>query len=193
MERQIVLLPQPEDADQVDRVAPEGVRVRDVDAIVVDDKVIRLEHDAPRTRLEARHHAVEHRHGLRFTFFQPRAENRGQVADVLGDQEVVLHEALDILHAGMRRVAKPHRDLALDVERKPFFGAAGDEMHVAAHRPEEILGAAEFLVIVAVEHTTLDQLFGFAHAVDILRDPEQRMQVAQTALAVLHVRLDQIA
>ena len=61
----------------------------------------------------------------------------------------MLHEALDVLQAGMLGVAEPHRDLALDVERQPLLGAAGDEMHVAAHRPEEILAAAEQLVFAA--------------------------------------------
>ena len=57
----------------------------------------------------------------------------------------------------MLGVAEPHRDLALDVEREPLFGAAGDEVHVAAHRPEEILAAAEHLILGAVEHAALDQ------------------------------------
>ncbi len=116
-----------------------------------------------------------------------------QIADVLGDQEVVLHEALDILHAGMLGVAEPHRDLALDVERQPLLGAAGDEMHVAANRPEEVLAAPEQLELLGVEHAAIDQLADVLHAVDVLRDPEQRVQVAQAALAVLDVRLDQIA
>ena len=50
-------------------------------------------------------------------------------------------------------VAEPHRDLALDVEGEPLLGAAGDEMHVAAHRPEEILAAAEQLDIPARSNT----------------------------------------
>ena len=66
-------------------------------------------------------------------------------------------------------------------------------MHVTAHRPEEILAAAEQLIFLFVEHAALDQLVRLAHAVDVFRDPEQRMQIAQAALAVLHVRLDQIA
>ena len=51
------------------------------------------------------------------------AQDRGEVADVLGDQEVVLHEALDVLHgrdarysraaprsrAGCRTTAAPRR------------------------------------------------------------------------------------
>ncbi len=52
------------------------------------------------------------------------AQDRGEVADVLGDQEIVLHEAFDILHAGMRGIAQPDRDLALQVERQPLFGSA---------------------------------------------------------------------
>ena len=38
-----------------------------------------------------------------------------------------------------------------------------------------------------------DQLFRLAHAVDVFGDPEQRMQIAQAALAVLDIGLDQIA
>jgi hypothetical protein len=66
-------------------------------------------------------------------------------------------------------------------------------MHVAADRPQEVLAAAEHLVFVAVEHAARDQAFGLAHAIDIFGDPEQRVQVAQPALAVLDVGFDQVA
>ena len=94
---------------------------------------------------------------------------------------------------GMLGVAEPHRDLALDVERQPLFGAAGQEVHVAADRPEEVLAAAEQLEFLAIEHAAVDQFLEVAHAVDVFGDPEQRVQVAQTAFAVLDVGLDQIA
>ena len=93
----------------------------------------------------------------------------------------------------MLGVAEPDRDLALDVERQPLLGAAGDEMHVAAHRPQERFAVAEELVFVLVEHAAFDQFVRLAHAIDVFRDPEQRVQVAQAALAVLHIGLDQIA
>ena len=125
--------------------------------------------------------------------FQLGGQDGGQVADVLGDQEVVLHEALDVAQARMRGIAEPHRDLALDVEGQPLLGAAGDEMHVAAHRPEEILAAAEQPAFLLVEHAALDQLVRLAHAVDVFGDPEQRVQIAQAPLAVLDVGLDQVA
>ncbi len=38
-----------------------------------------------------------------------------------------------------------------------------------------------------------DQTFRLAHAIDVFGDPEQRVQVAQAALAVLHIGFDQIA
>ena len=85
---------------------------------------------------------------LGLLLLQRRAEDAGQVADVLGDQEIVLHEALDRRQAGMAGVAEPFGDLALDVEMQPLLGLAGEEMHVAAHRPEEILGLQEQLVFV---------------------------------------------
>ena len=112
---------------------------------------------------------------------------------MLGGEEVVLHEALDVAQAGMRGVAEPHRDIALDVERQPLFGAAGEEVHVAADRPQKVFATAEHLVFVAVEHAALDQFLRLAHAIDVFGDPEQRVQVAQAALAVLDVGLDQIA
>ena len=194
MKRQIVLLREPEDPDQIDRVVLEDVGRGEVDAVVVDDEIIAVGHPPPvQVRPQPRHHPAQHRRGLRLLVFQLGAQDRGEVADVLGDQEVVLHEAFDILHAGMRGIAEPDRDLALHVERQPLFGAAGEEMDVAADRPQEIGAAAEGAVFLGVEHAALEQFVGFAHPVDVFGDPEQRMQVAQAALAVLDVGLDQIA
>src|SRR6266702_1330085 len=131
--------------------------------------------------------------GLGLARLQARAQDRREIADVLGDQKIMLHEPLDVLQARMLGVAQPHRDLALDVEGQPLLGAAGEEMHVAAHRPQEIPAAAENSVFLLVEHAVLKQLLGFAHAIDVFGDPEQRVQIAQAALAVLDVGLDEVA
>ena len=143
--------------------------------------------------LEGEEDAVEAGNVLGLLLLKCRAEDAGQVADVLGDQEVVLHEPLDRRQAGVAGVAEPLGDLALDVEMQPFLGLAGQEMHVAAHRPQEVFGLAELVVFGAGEHALVDQLLAVAHAVEILADPEQRVQVAQAALAVLDVGLDEIA
>ena len=194
MDGEIVLLRQIEQPDQVDRVAPKDIGAGDVDAVVVDDEIVGVgQLFRAARRAQPRDHAAEHRRRLGLAFLEPGAQDGGEIADVLGGEEVVLHEALDVLQAGMLGVAEPHRDIALDVERQPLLGAAGEEMHVAADRPQEVLAAAEQPVFVAVEHAALDQFLGLAHAIDVFGDPEQRVQVAQAALAVLDVGLDQIA
>ncbi len=66
-------------------------------------------------------------------------------------------------------------------------------MDVAADRPQEIGAAAEGAVFLGVEHAAFEQFVGLAYAVDVFGDPEQRMQIAQAALAVLDVGLDQVA
>ena len=104
----------------------------------------------------------------------------------------MLHEALDLAQSGMLGVAEPHRDLALDVERQPFLRPPREKVHVAAHRPQEVAAAAEAAVFAPVIDAFLDQLLAFLHAKDIFRDPVKRVQVAQAALAVLDIGLDQI-
>ena len=49
-------------------------------------------------------------------------------------------------------------DLALDVEGQPVLGAAGDEVEVAAHRPQEIVGAVEPAIFGRGEQPGVDQL-----------------------------------
>ena len=151
MEREIVLLREMEQPDQVDRIAAKDVGARDVDAVVVDDEIVGFRQRSPALRrAQPGDEAAEHRRGLGLALFEAGAQDRGEIADVLGGEEIVLHEALDVLQAGMLGVAEPDRDLALDVERQPLLGAAGDEMHVAADRPQEVFAAAEQLVFLAV-------------------------------------------
>ena len=179
VKRKIVLLREMKHPDQIDRIALEDVGPRDRDAVVVDSEIIAFA-QRPHTlrRPQAGDKATQDRRRLRLSVLKSRAKNRREVADVFGGEEVVLHEALDILHAGMLGVAKPHRDLALNIEGQPLLGPAGDEMHVAADRPQKILTAAEQPIFLGVEHTALDQFLRLAHAVDVFGDPEQRVQIA---------------
>jgi hypothetical protein len=66
-------------------------------------------------------------------------------------------------------------------------------MHVAAHRPEEIVGLAEGQEFLAGENPLVDQFLAVADAIVIFGDPEERMEVAKAALAVLDVGLDEVA
>ena len=75
----------------------ECLRLGDVDAIVVDNEIGRFLQRAPATAgLEFRHHAVERRRALGLRVFECGAKDGGEVADILGDQEIMLHEALDV-------------------------------------------------------------------------------------------------
>ena len=111
----------------------------------------------------------------------------------LGVQVIVLGETLDAAAARPVLVAEPRGDLALQVERQAIVGAAGQIVDVAAHRGEEALGALEVARLLLGEHALGDQLAGLAHAIEILGDPEQQVQVAQPALALLDVGLDDVA
>ena len=86
--------------------------------------------------------------GLTCSISSAEHRMRGEVADVLGDQEVVLHEALDRAQAAALHVAQPLGHRRLHVEGQPLLRAPRQEMQVAAHRPEEVHAAAEGGVLV---------------------------------------------
>ena len=86
------------------------------------------------------------------------AEDAGEVADALGDQEVVLHEPLDAARAGVVGVAHARRELRLQVEGQPLLRPAGEVVEMAAHRPEEGLGLVEARGLGRGQHAALDQL-----------------------------------
>ena len=57
---EIVLLRQPEQAEKIDRIAPEHVGARNIDAVVIDDEIV-AQFFRARRRAETRHHPAEHR------------------------------------------------------------------------------------------------------------------------------------
>ena len=113
---------------------------------------------------------------------------------MLGVGEVVLHEALDRALALGRAVAEGRGDLDLGVEGQLLGGAPVQEVQVHPRRPEERLGLGEDAVLLGREdarsRTRSSAVLG---VVEVLADPEQRLQVAQAALALLDVRLEQVA
>src|SRR6185437_11059517 len=124
---------------------------------------------------------------------EERAEDARQVADILGDEEVVLHEALDAARPGMVGIAHAAADLALDVEGEALLGAAREVVEVAAHGPQEVLRPREARRLVGREDAELDELADLVDAVDVLGDPEEALEVAEPALALLDVGLDMVA
>ncbi len=120
-------------------------------------------------------------------------EQAGEVADLPRHQEIMAHEPFDRAHPGALGVAQPRGEFALDVEGQPLLGAAGEVVEVAADRPQEILGADELAQLVRGQQALVDELGDRANLVDVLADPEQRVKIAQAALAVLQIGFDDIA
>ena len=64
---------------------------------------------------------------------------------------------------------------------------------MAADRPEELVGAVEQTVFGGGEQSLVDQLARAPDVVDVLADPEERVEIAKPALALLDVGLDDVA
>ena len=127
MDRQVRSVGDPEQPDQIDRIALERVGADHVDAIVVDLEILRVL-DRARPPAQAPDEAVEHRRPLGLALLERRADDRGQIADVFGDEEVVLHEPLDVDEPRPGRIAELTGDRSLNVETKAFFRPSGEEV-----------------------------------------------------------------
>ena len=135
------------------------------------------------------------REGSDFSCFISSAEQTIRVSSPtsLADQKIMLHEALDRAQACMPAIAEPLGHHLLHVEAQPLFGVPGEEMQMAAHRPQITLAAAEAPIFVGREHAGLDELFFRLVGIEVLGEPMQRVQIAQTAFAILDVGLHKIA
>ena len=122
-----------------------------------------------------------------------REEDAGKVADRLRIDEVELHEALDGRLSGPVGVAHHFGDLLLMVEAQPVLRAPRGLMQVAAHRPEEALGALELPEFRGREQPQANEIGRLLDAMHIFADPVERMEVAKAALAVLYIGLDHIS
>src|SRR5580658_7641220 len=104
----------------------------------------------------------------------------------------MFHEPLDVGLSRARSVAELFGDRQLKLERQPLLGASCEKMQVTADRPEKLFAALEQPELVLGEKAGADELLDVLHAVDIFGDPEQRVEIAKSALALLDVGLDQI-
>ena len=132
-----------EKADEVHRIALEHLLVGDVDAVVVDAEIGPRADLPPLLPVHRTSRRLSPGDGLELLHFQRRAQDRRQVADVLGDEEVVLHEALDGDQAAAVVVAELRCEPRLHVERQHLFRPAADEVQEAADRPQEVFATAE--------------------------------------------------
>ena len=192
MDREAVPIGKPEETDEVHGIAPERVGRGERQAIIVDRES--LGQGGAGVRADRAHEAVEHGARLRLALLESRANDRGEISDVLGDQEIIFHETLDAGETAAGREAESLGQRALVVEAQALLGMAGHEMHVAAHpatRSPRSGRTAE--TPRAREQAGVDEVGALPDAIDVFGDPEERVEIAQTALALLDVRLDDVA
>ncbi len=102
----------------------------------------------------------------------------------------MLHETLDPAVPRMVGIAHSSPDFGLQIKGEPLFGAAGQIMEMAPDRPQKPLGPREPLRFLSRQHAQIDKLADIVDAIDVLRQPEQRVEVPEPALALLDVRLE---
>ena len=95
---------------------------------------------------------------LGLTLLERRAYDRGQIADVLGDEEIVLHEPLDVDQPRAGRIAELTGDRPLNVEAQPLLRPTGEKVEPAAHAQKEFLAAAKQREFARREQSGGDEL-----------------------------------
>ena len=126
-----------------------------------------------------------------------RLQHAGHPAHVAHRQEQVLHEALDAVLPAARHIAHAGADHRLQVEGQPLLGAAGDVVEVEAHGPEEVPGAADARRLLLREQAAARAVrphqVGHPLRVEgVAGEPVERLEVAQPAATLLHMRLHHI-
>src|SRR5271170_6883064 len=142
MDWQIRTVSDPEQPDQIHGIALKNVGADDVDPIIVDLEILSFPDHAGAPPQTA-HEAAECGRRFGVSLLERRAHDCGQVADVLGDEEVVLHEPLDVDQPRPRRIAELTGDRPLNVEAQPLLRPTGEKVESAAHAPEEFLASTK--------------------------------------------------
>ena len=119
-------------------------------------------------------------------------EDAGQLSDYGGVPEVVEHEALDRGPVCPVLVAKPFRKHWLNVYGQLVHRPPGKQVEMAPYRHEKCLGSAELLVFLGAQQACPYQLRRIRYAMNVLADPEERLEVPQAALALLYIGFDDV-
>ena len=158
-------------------VAVEDVVARDLEVVVAD--------------LEARIH--RHRRDVRpgeDRLAKQLQQHFVQQAHVHRRAVVALHELLDRERVSRILVAEHLREPDLVIEQQPVLATVGQHVQREADLPQERLRGLQLAQLALRQEAVLDQLIERVAAEVTLRDPADRLDVAQPARARLHVRLE---
>src|SRR5262249_55161802 len=117
-------------------------------------------------------------------------ERVGDLADGIGGQVVVAHEGLDGQHRALL-VAEEARYLLLEIEGEPVLLASAQVVELVADAQKEIASGLEARHLRAGEDGLLQQAREATRAEADASDPQGRLQVAQAAIALLEVGLEE--
>ncbi|MNS88206.1 hypothetical protein D3C72_1221720 [compost metagenome] len=120
-------------------------------------------------------------------------DGAGQGADLARHLEIAAHEALDRQFVAAPAPAHAPGDLGLVVEGQLLFRPPRRQMQVDAHAPQKADGLAEAAQLARAQQALQRRLPAFAVGRQGPGDPEQGVQVAKPALAVLDIGFDAIA
>ena len=185
-----VLISHIKQADQIDRIFFKHIKRGDSEAVCLNGKIL-FESD----RLAPSHlakHATQHSARLGLTRLQGSTENCGEIADIFGDQKIMFHEPFDIRQARMVHIAQLLRNASLLIKAQALFRAAGLKVQLAAYPPQKFFAALKGLQFFAGKQARFDHFLRIIDTVNIFGDPEQSIEIAQAALALFDIGLDQI-
>ena len=171
-----ILLKQHEQLQQSRRRALEHVRVRHFEVVVA--------------HLEARVQRLRRAARCQDRLAEQLQEHLVQQAHVHDGAVVLLHQLLDGQREARVLVAEQLRQLDLVVEQQAVLASPGQHVQPEAHLPQEGLAGLQLAQLLAGQEAVRDQFIERVGAEMALRDPGDRLQVAQAPRARLDVRLE---
>ena len=102
----LLLVGEREQADEIYRILGEDNLVDCIDAAVLDAEVRGAAKMGAALPAEGRQERAEARQRLELLHLERRADDAGQLADFLGDEKIMLHEALDGAKSGMTAITE---------------------------------------------------------------------------------------
>src|SRR5262249_23583169 len=140
-QQHIVLRGQCKQPDQIDGIVTKDILILEGYPAILDAEIAGRAQLCAGAPGEWRQKAVQLRHALELLHLETRTDDARQIADILGNQKVVLHEALDGYERTAAAVMQALGHQRLHIEGEPFLGFAREEMQMTADRPEKVLAA----------------------------------------------------
>ncbi len=156
---------------------------------VLDKEILVTAARLQKTRQQPR----QRRFRLAVLLFERGAKNARKIADVLGDQEVCLHEGFHRTARIGVVISHLFGERRLEIEGQSLLCASAQIVKPDAYVPQKGFRLAEGFVFVARENAMRHERRRIVFVVKIFADPIECLKIAQAALAILDIGLDEIS